>query len=173
MLGVVVWAWQGRAAALAFGASIVPFGLAVLALNDTLSGSPFGSGYGDATALFALDNVPLNLARHLRAIFETQWGLPLLGAVAPWVLPAAARRAAWAMLLLALAVVFCYLPYASFPEWWYLRFLLPAVVVLTVLASSVLTVGAGRVLPGRAAAAAVSVVVLAASAAQDRVAWAR
>jgi hypothetical protein len=35
----------------------------------------------------------------------------------------------------ALAVIACYLPYSHFPEWWYLRFLLPAIVVLTALAA--------------------------------------
>jgi hypothetical protein len=128
--------WPGAGTALRLAASVVPFGLTVLALNAGLYGGPFQSGYGRTEDLFALSNVPLNAARHVRALLETQAGVPLVGLVAPWLVARTERPPFVLLLILAAAIVACYLPYASFPEWFYLRFLLPAVVALTVLASA-------------------------------------
>src|SRR6185436_8859321 len=47
-------------------------------------------------------------------------------------------RAGSIVLLAFVAVVFAiYLLYSPYPEWWYLRFLIPAIVVLLILASAV------------------------------------
>ena len=138
VFGVGVLASYGLMPALRFGAAVVPGGIAVLALNASLYGSPLGSGYGAASGLFAIANIPPNLLAHGRALFETQAGWPLLGLLAPLTLPFGTRRAAWLVLAVAVALVVAYLPYRPYPEWWYLRFLLPAVVLLIVLASSML-----------------------------------
>jgi hypothetical protein len=128
--------WRARGVAvLQFATGAGPFGLIVLALNDMLYGSALRSGYGDASQLFAWANVLTNLARHGRALWETHVALPLLGLAAPWVAHGrpGAVVLAW---LVAVAVVLCYLPYQSFAEWWYLRFLMPSVVLLTALAGA-------------------------------------
>jgi hypothetical protein len=138
LFGIGVLASHGLAAALRFGAAVLPGGIAVLVLNTVLYGTPLGSGYGAASGLFATGNIALNLVAHGRALFETQGGWPLLGLLAPLMLPAAARRAAWLVVAVAVALVMSYLPYRPYPEWWYLRFLLPAIVLLIVLASSML-----------------------------------
>jgi hypothetical protein len=69
----------------------------------------------------------------------------LLGLAAPLITWFGRRRTpgapssapGWLGLGFAALVVACYLPYSSFEEWWYLRFLLPALPVLLILASSV------------------------------------
>ena len=138
VFGLGVLAGHGLTPALRFGAAVVPGGIAVLALNASLYGSPVGSGYGAASGLFAIANIPSNLVAHGRALFETQGGWPLLGLLAPFTLPVATRRMAWLVLAVAVALVVAYLPYRPYPEWWYLRFLLPALVLLMVLASAML-----------------------------------
>ena len=138
VFGIGVLVAHGLMPALRFGVAVIPGGIAVLALNTSLYGSPLGSGYGAASGLFAIANIPLNLLAHGRALFETQGGWPLLGLLAPLTLPAGTRRAAWLVMAVAVALVVAYLPYRPYPEWWYLRFLLPAVVLLIVLASSML-----------------------------------
>ena len=115
-------------------------------LNTRLYGSPLASGYGAASDLFALAHVPVNSARYLRWLLETQTPFVLLALAAPFAArirrpagPGASQTAqAWFGLGFAALVLACYLPYSPFEEWWYLRFLLPAIPVLLVLAASVL-----------------------------------
>jgi len=121
-------------------------GLAVLLwLNDGLYGSPFATGYGGARELFAAGYLGANLAHYSRAWYETQTAFALLAVAAPFVLVPAARPAAWTVLATAGAVLTGYLLYRPYPEWWYLRFLMPAVVLATALATAVTV----RALPRR------------------------
>ena len=57
--------------------------------------------------------------------------------VAPFVFADRRRRDAWSWLAAAGAVLVIYLCYLPYPEWWYLRFLIPALVLMIVLASAV------------------------------------
>jgi len=115
-------------------------------LNARLYGSPVASGYGPAADLFALRNVPVNAGRYVRWLLETQTPVVLAGVVAPFVAWLGRRRAAgvpspaqgWIGLVFAALVLACYLPYSPFEEWWYLRFLLPAIPVLLVLTTPLL-----------------------------------
>jgi len=66
-------------------------------------------------------------------LIETQLGLPLLGVFAVF-LPRVVRPTVWLALGISAATVAVYLLYQPYPEWWYLRFLLPALAPLTVLA---------------------------------------
>jgi len=134
----------------------------VLALNASLYGSPFQSGYGDLGALFSVAHVRGNLARYGGTWLATSTPFVLLAGAAPFVVAASARLAAWCLIALAAALSMVYLAYRPFPEWWYLRFLLPAVVVSLVLAMSALGALAGRV-RGRTAplVAALAVVAIA------------
>jgi hypothetical protein len=64
--------------------------------------------------------------------------VPLVGAIAKRALPPpATRRHAWVGLGFAAIVVACYLPYAVFEEWSYLRFLLPAIAIALVLSAPI------------------------------------
>lgn len=124
----------------------------VLALNASLYGSPFRSGYGDLERLFAWDHVPANIGGYGRTWLATSTSLVLAAVAAPLVLPRGRRRHAWGLAALAAALSVVYLAYRPFPEWWYLRFLLPAVALSLVLVAGVLTASLHR-LAGRAGAA--------------------
>ena len=137
-----------RAAARASAAFAAPVGIAAVFLawvNATLYGSPFASGYGTASELFSAGNVGANAARYTRWLIETHTPLILVCLAAPLAgrlfrrSQPAPTGAAWSWIGLAFAtiVVFCYLPYAVFDDWWYLRFLLPAIAVAAVLGAGV------------------------------------
>ena len=166
----LVCAWEARHDARAALGAIARVSLAavpgmalVLWLNAELYGSPLRSGYGDLGVLFAAAHVPGNLGRYGVTWIATSTPLVLLGLAAPFVLPRSARPRAWALVVVAGALSIVYLAYRPFPEWWYLRFLLPAVVISLVLAASVI-VTAGERVAGRAGPA-LAVVVLAGAAA--------
>ena len=136
------------AAARATLAGLAPIGAAVAFLawvNATLYGSPFASGYGTASELFSAGNIAPNAIRYTRWLFETHTPLILACLAAPLAGHVLRRSqpgppaAAWGWIGLAFAsiVVFCYLPYAVFDDWWYLRFLLPAIAVAVLLAAAV------------------------------------
>jgi hypothetical protein len=115
-------------------------------VQDLLYGSPFSSGYGGLDALFRLAHVPLNLERFSRWLVETQSPFVLLGLLAPFVIWRRQRRArtngdtvAYAMLcwLVAVGAFAAYLAYVPFDGWWFLRFWLPGILPLVVLAVNV------------------------------------
>ena len=128
---------------------IVPFLLgalpglvATLALNAALHGSPFRSGYGDLGQLFAVGNTLSNITHFARSLLETQTPIVLVGLAAPFL---AVRTAApgkgpasvwWLFLMFIAAVWAAYVGYQAFGEWWYVRFLLPAL-PLMLLSSAV------------------------------------
>lgn len=116
----------------------------MLWLNGELYGSVFATGYGDAARLFSTGHVQPNLANFGRALLQTQYLVPLLGVIAPVVLAGDKRNLAMVLLLTAAVVVAIYLFYQPYPEWWYLRFLIPALVLLLILTSAVAVEVASR-----------------------------
>ena len=118
-------------------AGALPGVITLLWLNHSLYGDIFGSGYGVAGDLFSIRHVNDNLSNYGRALFATQHVLPIVGLLAPVVLTGLKRRGACLLLAFAAAVTAPYLLYRPFPEWWYLRFLIPALVVMLILASAV------------------------------------
>jgi hypothetical protein len=111
--------------AASFCAGLIP-GIIVLALlNWRMYGSPFASGYGSAADLFQVANVAPNLERYARWLWQSHTPILVFALVAPFVVP---RRAeAWLALALAVVTIALYLPYRVFDDWWYIRFLLPAI----------------------------------------------
>ena len=135
-------------------AGLGPGVAAVAAVQDALYGSPLSSGYGSASLLFSLSHLGPNLARYPRWLVGTQSPAVLLALLAPFVLadagsrpgagatgrrPAGASPSAVAWLLLGAAGVTAglHLLYVPFDDWWYLRFWLPAVTALVILAPAV------------------------------------
>ena len=115
----------------------VPFALLVLWLNTELYGSPFRTGYGQLGHLFGLSAVPINASRYFGWLIETHTPFPLLAFAAPFVV-AREKRADVALAIgLILATCFIYFLYTPFDDWSYLRFLLPAIALMMVLASAV------------------------------------
>ena len=126
---------------LGFVIAALPAAAVLAALNTALYGGPLASGYGRAADLFAAANVIPNLAHYTRALFETELGLPIVGLLGPFVVSREHRPAAWLAVAGSLSIVGVYLLYRPYEEWWYLRFLLPALVPLTALAVAVMARG--------------------------------
>jgi hypothetical protein len=133
--------------------------LAVAAIQQHFYGSPLASGYGSISELFSLDRAGLNASRYASWLARSHGPLLALAAVAPFVL---ARPLAAVGLTFVLVNVAVYLPYLTFDDWSYVRFLLPSVPILAVLGMGTVSRLAGRI--GERAvpvALAVSVLVLA------------
>ena len=144
-------------AILLFGAGTIPGVLLVLAMQNAMYGSPFRSGYGDLDHLFSAANVAPNITRYIGWLSATQTPLIALALVAPLAVRGESRRPAVFLLSFGVATLACYLPYVVFDAWWYLRFLLPAVVPLLVLMVAALSSAAER---GRPVTAALLIAVI-------------
>jgi 4-amino-4-deoxy-L-arabinose transferase-like glycosyltransferase len=117
-----------------FVAGITPAVGALLLMQWRLYGSPLASGYGPTNGLYSLDNVAPNVGGYVRRLISGETPALLLFTAAVLILAAVARRepSRWPLkrtvVLAAVAIAIVggsYLPYAVFPEWSYLRFLLP------------------------------------------------
>ena len=131
---------QGVSPFLWFAAGLAPGVLVMLALNVARYGGPLASGYGDTGVLFAWAHVAPNLARYPRWLLETQTPIVLLALGAPWIVrrdPTRFRLVVVSLTAVAL-LIGTYLAYTVFNDWWYIRFLLPALPVLIVCATLVL-----------------------------------
>lgn len=151
---------------LACSAAMLPGVVLLGAIQFARYGSPLASGYGPFDELFAVANVAPNLARYPRWLADTHTPFVWLWLVAPlWIVRAApgARWFAWTCYAFSLAVVAAYLPYVYFQptEWFYTRFLLPALPVMLLLGMAVTIDMLRRLLP-RAAAVPVAACLAAA-----------
>ena len=152
-LGVVTvrqhgWTKMLLRTGLAFALASAPFLALLFTLNAVLYGHPLQSGYGQLRELFAISNVPINAWQYGAAVWDTQLAFPLIGVLALMVAPRHARPAIWLAVLVSSSTVIVYLFYRPFPEWWYLRFFLPASVAMTAVACAtiawILATVAGR-----------------------------
>jgi hypothetical protein len=118
-----------------FTVAAIPFAVLVLLLNQRLYGSPFRTGYGQLENLFSQSVVATNAARYLGWLMDTHTPFPLLAFAAPF--GVAKERRPDTLLALALVGAACviYFLYTPFDDWSYLRFLLPAIALMIVLAS--------------------------------------
>ncbi|MGE3277346.1 MAG: ArnT family glycosyltransferase [Vicinamibacterales bacterium] len=123
----------------------------VAAIHTWLYGSPLSTGYGNVTQIYAVDRLPEVATGFALRPLALEPALVLLCAIGlAWRLARrdAARPLAWmaagAIALLGVSYAF----YVTFPEWWYLRLLLPAwppaAVFAGVGAASLARVAAGR-----------------------------
>jgi hypothetical protein len=125
-----------------FGGGLLPGIVAVAWLQNAMYGSPLHSGYGGVAGLFSLDHVALNLRRYPAWLMASHGPIVLVAFVAPF-LPGR-RRETWWLAAFAAGVLAAYLPYVVFDDWWYLRFLLPALPVIVVLVARVVTNAVSR-----------------------------
>jgi hypothetical protein len=129
-----VWRERTRDAGL-FAAASLPGCVLVAVVQQVFYGSPLRSGYGTLPTLFAAEHIAANATRYATWMWQSHGFVWLLALGAPVVLPG------WlTTLLLSLVAVniACYLPYAVFNDWWYLRFLLPAIAILLVMAMAIM-----------------------------------
>lgn len=115
--------WSGMAAAL---------GVAIqMAIQAKLFGSPFSSGYGPASGLFAWSHASANTAIFAKQLWMAFGPIWLMGVVTGFVIAPPELR--WRLLLVFGAVTLPYVFYLPFDHWESLRFLLPGVAILSVL----------------------------------------
>jgi Dolichyl-phosphate-mannose-protein mannosyltransferase len=141
---VLVWElWTARRSARPwrelslFALCLTPFIAMTAAMNEVLYDHALSSGYGNSADLFSLAHIPSNLRNYGSALLRTQLGFPLLGLAAPFVVPKHVRPIAWLISAMAAAAACTYLLYTPYAEWWYLRFFLPVLPALIVLAMAV------------------------------------
>lgn len=131
-----------------FGAAVAPAAIFIAALNTVWYGAPWHSGYGGAAEIFSAGNILPNLARYPVWLWQSQTPLVLL-ALVPLLPPfrnAAFQPAVRLCVALFAGTLLSYLVYFRFEEWWYLRFLLPAIPAVLVLMSTGM-VAIGRLFP--------------------------
>ncbi len=134
------------------------FALAVLlqmTLHWKLYGHPFHSGYGSPSTLFSLDMLPTNLAVFGRWTYRVHGWLWL---VAVWLglLLVRASVPRVGAVVMALAVTAPYLLYFEFNHWETLRFALPGLVAVTIVAAGGMTTFLRLVCPAWLVAVAVT-----------------
>ncbi len=120
---------------LLFAAPVVAACVAIAVFNRVLYGSALESGYGPLGYLFQSDRITQNLQRYFTWLVDLHTPVILLAFAAPVARPS--RHGAW-MLLFSAILLACYLPYFVFDTWPFLRFLLPAIPLLFILASLVI-----------------------------------
>ena len=151
--------WRERLRdAAAYAGCCAPGCLAVGAIQQSFYGSPLSSGYGSLDGLFAAHHVMPNIQRYFGWLWQTHTPIWLLALAAPFVVPGWVTAILLGVIAATLAV---YLPYTVFEDWWYLRFLLPAIPLLLVLTMAVIERGVMRVPKVRATAMAGVAIVLA------------
>ena len=125
-----------------------------MAIQNAMHGSPFRSGYGDLSPLFSGGHIGPNLVRYPRWLVEAHTPLIIAALASPFVArDASTRRYSLWLITFAAAVFACYLPYVVFEDWWYLRFVLPAIPPLMALTAFVVVRAIGRFpVPARAIA---------------------
>ena len=131
-----------------FGVPIIGVVAFTAWLNALWFGSPLNSGYGAAGELYSWSNVVPNLRLNGAWLWKSQTPLTLLA-----LLPLVPRfrhgldpRTLAVSAALFFATLACYVGYAQFEVWWYLRFLLPAFGALAVLVAAGL-ISAARAIP--------------------------
>jgi hypothetical protein len=132
--------------------------VALLVIQAVRYGSPFSSGYGSLAGFFSLVNIAPNLRDYTVRLLR---GEPAaIGLLVVSLLIVVGRRAtrplgyrtgrvgvarplAWC----GGTVLACYLPYGVFPDWFYLRFLLPALPLFFIAVAAVGVAAAARLPP--------------------------
>ena len=139
---------------LAFASGLAPAIAVLLLMQWRWYGNPFTTGYGAVGDLFSAANIGQNLRDYSTRLLVGEKPAVVLAALSLLLLAfrrsggaASVRQAALTALLVAIAVLACYLPYAVFAEWWYLRFLLPALPFAFVLVGALLTNASRRLHP--------------------------
>jgi hypothetical protein len=136
-----------------FAAGSLPAAWFIAWVNQRLYGSPLSSGYGDLGGAFAVSHAAANLRLYAGWWLESQGALGFLFLLALW-----RRRTRAREFLVLLGYAICaglmYVFYLPFDQWWYLRFLIPAIPVVFLLAADAVDWAAHRSASLRVAAMA-------------------
>lgn len=130
-----------------------------MVIQAKLFGSPFSSGYGPASGLFAWSNAAANLVIFAKQFWFAFGPIWLIGAITGLRLAPAELRGR--LIALVAAVTLPYVFYLPFDHWETLRFLLPGLAILSVvIAASFNRLGRKAPLPFGAPALPVLLVIL-------------
>ena len=116
-----------------FALGSVPAALAIAFINHRIQGSAFTSGYGDLGAAFALEHAAINIRLYSGWWLESQGIAGVLFVFALWPWRAGMRREVVILIGYALSALLLYLFYLPFDQWWYLRFMIPAIPIVLLL----------------------------------------
>jgi hypothetical protein len=149
---IVAWRTTGQAARrrqclLAFALACVPLIAVVGGLNHRLYGSFLTSGYGEASSIYSWQNLGPNLHRYPRWLWETQGAYVFVFLFALALPPGPkpeSRTLRWILFAYIAAVFGCYVFYRPFDDWWYLRFVIPAMPAMFVLSIDAISHGTRR-----------------------------
>lgn len=122
----------------AFVAGAAPGVLTVAAVNTSLYGAPWNAGYGSLAALYGWGYWDENVRQYLTWLVATETPVVLLSIAAVamlWRTDAKRRVAVRGLTASAAVVGLSYLFYTPYEVWLFLRFLLPAIPALWVLAA--------------------------------------
>jgi hypothetical protein len=156
--------WQERAKRTAlFAAASLPGALGVAWVNHTLYGSPLESGYGDLGPGFRVAYLAANMRRYPAWWLESQGPFAFVFPAALWFWRRGSPMAREFFVLVgfALGLALLYFFYLPFDDWWFLRFLVPAVPVVFLLCTGAVARAAGTSATVRAAALAAFTVIIA------------
>ena len=116
-----------------FAAGSVPAGVFIAWVNDRLFGSPLSTGYGNLAGAFTFGHVMTNLRQYSGWWLESQGGAAFLFFAALFRPGRARMREFVIVVAYAVCAVLFYLLYVPFDQWWYLRFLIPALPIVFLL----------------------------------------
>ncbi len=140
--------WHDRLQGAArYAAAAAPGAIAVAFIQRAFYGSALQSGYGSLSALFSVGHLAPNAARYFSWMSQSHTAAWLLALAAPFLLPGPLTALFISLFLVNVA---SYLPYAVFEDWSYLRFLLPTIPLLLILAVAVIDAVCRRIRPGSA-----------------------
>ena len=159
LTALAAWGSDGRTRRLAaFLTGLAPFVVFQALLQWRLYGSPLVSGYGAVAGLYTGATVLANLGIYLGAMWHAHSWVWIVGAAAAWFVP----RRPGAGLAVSMLVVSAipYLLYFQFDHWETLRFLMPAIVTLSIVSAGGIVSLADRIGPGWVAPAVATLCAL-------------
>ncbi len=151
---------RGRAPALRVLLAVAGMFLGVamqMAIQRKLFGSPFATGYGDTAALFSFAHYGPNVRIFLQHGWEALGFVWLAALIVGFQRTPIELR--WPIVSIAVGVITPYLFYLPFDHWETLRFILPALVPLSIIVAAGV-VHVARLVPNASATAAVMAIFL-------------
>lgn len=110
----------------------------VAVMQWRMYGSPLRSGYAALDVLFRVRHAVPNLQRYPTWLVDTHTAAVALAPIAPFLhRDRSTRLRRWLLFVVAVTNFGAYIFYTPFDDWWYLRFLLPAIPCLILLVAAV------------------------------------
>ena len=146
-----------------FGAGFTPVAGVLLLINWHLYSNPIASGHGTFAEFYSLANIGPNIRdywwrlwRGESPLLAVMLGSAAVIAIRGWrrtdTKPSGSADAGFILVTLWAAILVCYLPYGVFPDWSYLRFFMPALLITFAFAGTLLARATAALAPIHAVA---------------------